>query len=172
VWNTAALRMLSSVVIRKKTFPVTDCCLCAHSVRVFSCVSSVTASERLELPNVCSCNLPAPICGHHNLSAFPVLTRPPPSLPVSDEVKQFVLLKFLPWLRQLGPVCHREGSVSSPVHSVCDLWWQSGTSTFLSQNLSAITVHCSMFTALIRRTSGRSRGTFKQRNSLRNSAKS
>ena len=104
-----------------KTFPVADCCLCAHSVRVFSCVSSVTASERLDLPNVCSCNLPALVYGHRNLSAFPVLTYPPLSLPVSDVVKQLVLLKFLPWLRQLGPVCHLEGSVSNLVHSVCDL---------------------------------------------------
>jgi hypothetical protein len=125
--------MLSSFIIRMKTFPLADCCLCTHSVRAFSCVSSVTASERRDLPNVCSCNLPALIYGHHNLSEFPVLTCPPPSLPLSDVVKQLVLL--------------------------------GGTSTFLTQKLSAMTVHYSMFTTLIRRTSGRSRGTFKQRNS-------
>ena len=45
------------------------------------------------------------------------------SLPVSDAVKQFMSLKFFPCLRQLGPVCHLEGWVSSLVRSVCDLWW-------------------------------------------------
>jgi len=100
VWNTAALKMLlSSFITQMKTFPVADCCLRAHFVRVFSCVSSVTASERMDLRNVCSSNLPALIYGHHNLSAFPVLICPPPFLPVSDVVKQFVLLKFLPCLR-------------------------------------------------------------------------